>query len=177
MEIPFETVRVEGVSFDFAQDNDESYVTVASLSRALKVDAAFLRNIIRRREPFNDLCKKFEQRDSKNRLQEQLGVPFALLSGLFVAAMNSSKAKKDVKLRNNLKKIMTLFTFLGNKLMGNYIEMGNDLLVIMEAQNAQREVFNERANLSSKMRDSKKLIDNYYKKYEHRLSGQLELGS
>lgn len=55
------------------------------------------------------------------------------------------------------------------------MEMSQDLSAIMNAQHVQREVFSARATLAHKMRESKKLISDYYTKYQHRLNGQLQI--
>lgn len=175
MEIPFETVRIEGVNFECAQENHESYVTVASICKALNIEPNTVHNIIQRVEPYKSLCKDFEKCDSRGRRKMQKCVPLACLSGLIEKIKSSKAVRGHAEIKEKADFMLTLFNALFQKLIADYIKMSDDLLSIMEAQNTQREVFSERANLSSKMRQSKKLIDGYYKKYEHKLSGQLEL--
>jgi len=176
MEVQFRKVSVKGVEFEYTKVSEQSYVSVASISNRLDVDSSLFRNILRRKEPYSSLCQTFEQRDSKNRLQEQICVPLALLSGLFEKAFLTKTVKSSPELREKMEFMMTLFILLTDKIFAEHVEMSADLMAIMEAQATQREVFNKRAELSHKMRESKKLIGSYYAKYEDKLNGQLQLG-
>lgn len=112
MESKFRTITVKGITFECTKHNEESYVSVASISNELKTDSSLFRNIIRRHEPYNSLCQIFEQRDSKNRLQPQVCVPLSLISGLFERAKSSKTVKNTPELAEKLDFMMTLFTLL-----------------------------------------------------------------
>jgi hypothetical protein len=49
-------------------------------------------------------------------------------------------------------------------------------MAIMQAKSTEREVFSARAELSHRMRESRKLVSSYYTKYQDRLNGQLQIG-
>lgn len=176
METQFRKVSIKGVDFDCARFNEASYVTVASIVKHLGVNANVVHNIIGRITPYKELAVDLEKRDSQNRKQVQKCMPLATLSGLLEKIKSSKTTKGQPEIIEKANYLMTLFILLADKIHAEHVEMSNDLVAIMKAQATQREVFNERAVLSHKMRESKKLIGNYFNKYQDRINGQLELG-
>lgn len=176
MEVQFRKVSLKGVDFEYTKFNEQSYVSVATIYEHLEISANTIHNIIGRVEPYKSLVQDFEKRDSKNRLQPQKCVPMALLSGLIEKIKQSKAVKESAETKEKADFLMTLFILLSEKLFAEHLEMSNDLMAIMQAQATQREVFNKRAQLSHAMRESKKLIGNYFNKYQDRINGQLELG-
>lgn len=176
METNFQSVTVGRLTVEYAVIDRDKFVASAGLSNFLGIDRKVIQNIVRRVPPYAALCKTFEAHDTKGRKQPQLSIPLALLAGILEKVKASKVVRGSAEVTEKANYLLTCLTLLDQKTSAQLFEMREDLLAIIKAEQDEKEVFATRAELSSRVRNARKLKGGYHTKYVNLINGQLQIG-